>query len=85
MCGYVHNACRYLQKPEEAIKSSRSEVIGFSCEQRGMCLGWYLNLGPLEGQQTLLTAKPSLHPVGLILTAKSHCHIRQHGRVNGNP
>lgn len=63
MCRYVHNAYRYLHKPEEAIKSSRSGAIGFSCEQRGMCLGWYLNLGPLERQQTLLTAKPSLHPL----------------------
>lgn len=50
-CVYAHT-CRCQQKPEEAVRSPRAGVLG-RCEQPGMCLGWDLNLGPLERQQKL--------------------------------
>lgn len=63
MCGCF--ACIYLHVPlarrqEEAIRSTRNVVTDSS---ESLCGAWESNLGSLEEQPILLTAKPSLQPL----------------------
>ena len=55
--------CQCPLKPEEGMKSSAAKVWAV-VSQTNEC--WKPNLSPLEGQQVLLTAEPSLQPLSTL-------------------
>lgn len=57
LCVYKLNVCRCPERAEEHIRSSGTGGIG-GCEPPDMALG--TEPGPLQYQEALLTAEPSL-------------------------
>ena len=47
----------------DGVRFPKAGVAG-GCELQCQC--WELNLGPLQEQQVLLTAEPSLQPPGMV-------------------
>ena len=60
--GYVHSKVSVHRVQKEGIRSQGAGVAG-GCEIP--CESWEPNLGPLQEQQGLLTAEPSLQPLNL--------------------
>lgn len=73
---YVHLYTMYIQcpqGPEEGIGSPGAGVTDCYKLPSGC---WRLNTGPLEEQQVVFTAKPSLQPCSLSVCAQMHMCCR---------
>ena len=60
MCVCVHHVCAWcFLVPREGVRSPGTTVTD-GCKIPDEC--WEPNLGPVQEQQALLSAEPSLHP-----------------------
>lgn len=63
---------RICPVPEEGLDSPELELTE-GCEQP--CGGWEFNLGPLQKQQVLISAQPSLQPLVIFLRQSLDTYI----------